>query len=99
MYIAAQDKTTYLRQSILDIDNPLRVEHMALWRKLLHGLLILELDQRREDEQHIAPFVHDGRMAEVAAHFAGQLVLERLVGRVVPLEVVVALCEVDVVFA
>jgi hypothetical protein len=35
-------------------------------------------------------------MAERASHFAGKLVLDRLLRRVVPLEVVVAVGEIDV---
>jgi hypothetical protein len=37
-------------------------------------------------------------MAERAANFAGELVLDGLLGRIVPFEIVVAVGEVDVVF-
>ena len=61
-------------------------------------LLALELDERREEQDHIAALVHDRAVAERAADLAGQLVLGGLGGRVVPLEVVVAVLEVDVFF-
>jgi len=59
-------------------------------------LIRLEMDQTREQQNHVAALVHDGAVAEGAAHLAGQLVLDALVGRVVPLEAVVAVGEVDV---
>jgi hypothetical protein len=61
-------------------------------------LIALELDQRREQQNHVPALVHDRTVAEGAANFAGQLVLGGFGGRVVPLEVVVAVFEVDVVF-
>jgi len=66
--------------------------------KVLLVLLALELDERGEEEDHVAALVHDGAVAEGAADFAGQLVLGGFRGRVVPLEVVVAVLEVDVFF-
>jgi hypothetical protein len=56
----------------------------------------LEVDERGEEQDHIPPLVHDGRVAEGAAHFARQLVRDGLGAGVVPLEVVVAVREVDV---
>jgi hypothetical protein len=50
----------YLWQAILDVNHPLRIEHVALGCKLVHRFLVLELDQRGKDKQHIAAFVHDG---------------------------------------
>jgi hypothetical protein len=41
--------------------------------------------ERREEQDHVAALVHDGRMAEGAADFAGKLVLDGLLGWVVPL--------------
>jgi hypothetical protein len=61
-------------------------------------LITLELDQRREQQNHVPALVHDRTVAEGTAHLAGQLVLGGFGGRVVPLEVVVAVFEVDVVF-
>jgi hypothetical protein len=61
-------------------------------------LITLELDQRREQQDHVPALVHDRTVAEGTAHLAGQLVLGGFGGRVVPLEVVVAVFEVDVVF-
>jgi hypothetical protein len=60
-------------------------------------LLALELDERREEQDHVAALVHDGAVAERAADLARQLVLGRLGRWVVPLKVVVATLEVDVV--
>lgn len=59
-------------------------------------LIRLEVDQTREQQNHVAALVHDGAVAEGAAYLAGQLVLDALVGRVVPLEAVMAVGEVDV---
>ena len=61
-------------------------------------LFRLEMDQTREQQDHVAALVHDRTVAVRAAHFAGQLVLDALVGGVVPLEVMVAVEEVDVLF-
>ena len=61
-------------------------------------MLALELDERREEQDHVAALIHDGAVAERAADLAGQLVLGGLGGWVVPLEVVVAVLEVDVFF-
>lgn len=66
-------------------------------REILLVLLALELDERREEQDHVAALVHDGAVAVGAANFARQLVLDGLGGRVVPLQVVVAVFEVDVV--
>ena len=66
--------------------------------KLSLGLIRLEMDQRREKQNHIPALIHDGRMAERATHFARQLVLDGFGARVVPFEVVVARDEVDVFF-
>jgi hypothetical protein len=66
--------------------------------KVLLVLIALELDQRREQQNHVPALVHNGAVAERAADLAGQLVLGWFGGWVVPLEVVVAVLEVDVVF-
>jgi len=69
---------------------------VAARSELVLGLLGLEVHQRREQQYHVAALVEDGRVAEVAADLARQAVRDRLGAGVVPLEVVVALCEVDV---
>lgn len=56
------------------------------------------MDQARKQENHVPALVHDGRVAEAAAHLAGKLVLYALLRRVVPLQVVVSVREVDVFF-
>lgn len=86
---------------MLVIVSPCRTQQL---RKCLPGskvllvLLALELDERREEQDHVAALVHDGAVAERAADLAGQLVFGGFGGRVVPLEVVVAVFEVDVFF-
>lgn len=60
-------------------------------------LLRLEFDQAREEQNHIAAFVHDGAVTVAAANLAWQLMLNRLRSRIVPLEVVVTVLEIDVV--
>jgi hypothetical protein len=94
--IAAVAQPTPLGQTIRDIHDALAVEHVAA--RLEEGLVLvrLEVDERGEQQDHVAALVHDGRVAEGAAHFAGQLVLDGFFRRVVPLEVVVAVGEVDV---
>jgi hypothetical protein len=65
-----------LRQAVGDIHNALAVEHVAARFEVRLVLVGLEVDQGGEEEDHVAPFVHDGAVAEGAAHFAGQLVLD-----------------------
>jgi hypothetical protein len=65
--------------------------------EVLLVLLALELDERREEQDHVTALVHDRAMAERAADLAGQLVLGGLCRWVVPFKVVVAVLEVDVV--
>lgn len=64
--------------------------------ELVSSLLVREVDQARENQYHVPPLVHNRAVAEVAAYFARKLVLDALVRGVVPLEVVVAVVEVDV---
>lgn len=59
-------------------------------------LIGLQVDQGREQEDHVAALIHNGGMAERAADLARQLVLDGFLGRIVPLQVVVAIGEVDV---
>ena len=61
-------------------------------------MLALELDERREEQDHVATLVHDGAVAERAADLARQLVFGRFGGRIIPLEVVVTVFEADVFF-
>lgn len=60
--------------------------------------LVPQLDQTREQQDHVPSLVHDGRMAVIAADFAGEAVLGGFRAGVVPFEVVVAIGEVDVFF-
>jgi hypothetical protein len=41
-------------------------------------LIILEVDQAGEEQDHVSALVHDGTVAEGAANLAGKLVLDRL---------------------
>jgi hypothetical protein len=43
--------------------------------KVLLVLIALELDQRREQQNHVPALVHNGAVAERTADLAGQLVL------------------------
>lgn len=51
--------------------------------KILFVLRIFKLDDTRKHENHIPPFIHDGRMAVRAAHLDWQLVMRALRRRVV----------------
>lgn len=66
--------------------------------KILPILLILEINQGREQQDHVPALVHDRGAAVRAADLAGQLVHAGLLGGLVPAQVVVAVGEVDVVF-
>jgi len=54
------------------------------------------MHERGKQEDHVPALVHDGGVAVTAAHFARQFVLDGFIGRIVPFEVVVAICKVDV---
>jgi len=58
--------------------------------------LVAQLDERGEEKDHVAAFVHDGRVAVVAANLAGEGVFGGFAGRVVPFKVVMSIREVDV---
>ena len=55
------------------------------------------LDQGREEEDHVAAFVHDGGAAVGTGDLAGEVVGDVFVRRVIPPEIVVAMREVYVV--
>lgn len=71
---------------------------MAAGLELDPSLLSLHFDQTGEEQDHVAALVKNGRVAVVAANLAGEFVLDGLATGVVPLEVVVAVDEVDVGF-
>jgi hypothetical protein len=88
-----------LIQSIFDIAHPLWVEHMAGRSERLAAFgSIYALDKGREEEDHVTALVHDGGAAEGAGDFAGQLVLDALLGRLIPAKVMNAIGEVNVRF-
>jgi hypothetical protein len=55
------------------------------WLEIFALLGGLEVNQGRKGQDHVPPFVHDRAVAVRAANFAWQLVLDGLLGRVVPL--------------
>jgi len=59
------------------------------WLEICLVLVGLQVNQAREEQDHVPSLIHDWAVAVVATNFARKLVLNRLVGRVVPLEVVV----------
>jgi len=59
-------------------------------------LVVLKVNQTGEEQDHVSTLVHDGTVAERATNLAGKLVLDRLGARVVPLEVMVSVREVDI---
>ena len=89
-------QTAPLGQTIGDVHDTLTVEHVAARLEVGLVLIGLEVHKRGEEQDHVAALVHDGGVAERAADLAGKLVLDGLLGRVVPLKVVVAVGEVDV---
>ena len=59
---------------------------------------VLEVDQGREQKDHVAAFVHDRGAAVGARDFAGEFVHAGFLAGFVPAEVVMAVREVDVFF-
>lgn len=61
-------------------------ERKSIPRLEVHMVLRgLEVDQAGEQQNHVPPLIHDRAVAVRAADLARQLVLDTLVGRVVPL--------------
>ena len=67
------------------------------WLEVCLVLIGLQVNQAWEEQNHVSSLVHDWAVAEVTANLAWKLVLNRLVSRVIPLEVVVTVREVDIV--
>lgn len=65
--------------------------------EVLLVLIGLEMHQSGEQQNHVSALIHDRRMAEVAADLAGELVLDRLLSGIIPLQVMMTVSEVDVV--
>lgn len=84
-----------------DIGKPLSEfewrEQRLPWLEFCLVFVRLEVHKTWEQQNHVPSLVHYGRMAERAADFARQLVLDGLVCRIVPLKIVVAVREVDVI--
>lgn len=66
--------------------------------KVLSILGSLEVDQGREQQDHVSSFVHDGSSAVGTADLARQLVNTSFLRTLIPAQIVMAVCEVDVVF-
>lgn len=66
--------------------------------ELLLRLIILKLDERWEEQDHVASLVHDWAAAVAAANLAWQLMSGRLLLAVIPDQVMVAAGKVDVPF-
>jgi len=73
------------------------VRYCLPWLEVCLVLVGLQVDQAREEQDHVPALVHNWTVAVVAADLARKLVLDGLVGRVVPLKVVVTVGEVDVI--
>ena len=69
---------------------------MAAGIEVLPLARVLEVDERGEEQDHVAALVHDGRAAVSAGDLAGELVLAGFLAGLVPAEFVVAVREVDV---
>ena len=84
---------------VLEINHPLRVEHVACWLECVARLgLHYAFDKRRKQEDHVATLVHDRSTAEGAGDFAGKVVRDVFGGGVVPAKVMMAVGEIDVGF-
>ena len=57
----------------------------------------LEVNQARKQQDHVPSLVHDRAVTELAPHLARQLVLHALRARIIPLQVMMSILEVDVV--
>lgn len=68
------------------------------WLKILSVLFILEINQSREEQYHVPSLIHNWSAAVCTADLARQLVHTRLLRRLVPAEVMMAVCKVDVIF-
>ena len=81
----------------LELCNPLRVEHVAGGLERCAAFLRVDfLDERWEEEDHVAAFVHNRGATEPAGDFARKVVSGVFVRRVIPAQVVDALSEVDI---
>jgi len=67
-----------LGETVRDVHNTLTVEHVASRLEVGLVLIVLEVDQAGEEQDHVSALVHDGTVAEGAANLARKLVLDRL---------------------
>ena len=68
------------------------------WLKILPIFLRLKVDQSGKQQYHVSPLVHNGCPAVRTADFAWQFVHCSLLGALIPAEVVMTMCEVNIVF-
>ena len=66
--------------------------------EILSVLGTLKINQRREQQDHVASFVHDGSPTVGTADLAGKFVHTGLLTTLVPAQVVVTMSEIDVIF-
>lgn len=71
---------------------------MAAGVEVLPLARVLEVNERGEEQDHVAALVHDGRAAVGAGDLAGELVHAGFLAGLVPSQVVVAVREVDIFF-
>ena len=84
--------------SMAEIGNDEGVGGDRRWLEILSVLLILKINQSREEQDHVPSFIHNWSAAVCTANLARQLMHTRLLRRLVPAEVMMAVCKVDVVF-
>lgn len=60
--------------------------------------IVLEVDQTWKQENHVTTLIHDGRMAEATSNLAWKLVFDALATGIIPLQVMMPMREVDVLF-
>ena len=84
---------------VLEINYPLWIEHVACRLECITCLgLHYTFDERGEQEDHVAAFVHDRSSTEGAGDFARKVVRDVFGGGVVPAKVMMAVGEIDVRF-
>ena len=70
---------------------------MTRWFKVLSAFGSVDaLDERWEQEDHVAAFIHDRCTAVSAGYFAREVMLDRLGCGIVPAKIMDAVDEVDV---
>jgi len=80
-----------------EVYHSLIVEHVTSCCKSFSTFVAADtFDESREEKDHVAPFIHDGCAAIGTRDLAGEVMRDIFVGWIIPTEIVVAMCEVDV---